>query len=53
MITMLITFTDGNTVTTTINATIEEAKKYYVGQWFNFGIENDHMVKVVSCEELQ
>lgn len=52
MITVKVTFTDVNTITTPINATIEEAKKYYVGKWFNFGVDGDHMVKAVSCEEL-
>lgn len=53
MITVKVTFTDGNTVTTDINVAIEEAKEYYVGQWFNFGIENDYMVKAVLCEVVQ
>ena len=50
MITVKVTFTDGNIITTGINATIEEAKKYYVGKWFNFGIDGNRMVKAVSCE---
>ena len=38
MINIKIIFEDGDYEATKINATIEEAKKYYVGQRFNVGI---------------
>jgi len=53
MITVKVTFADGNTITTPINATLEGARKYYVGKWFNFGIDGDNMARAVSCEELK
>jgi hypothetical protein len=39
-----ITWDDGNTTTTDMNATLDEAKRYYIGQWFNFG-DTDWNVK--------
>ena len=36
--------------TTAINATLEEATEYYVGQTFNFGIEDDKLLKCVALE---
>lgn len=53
MINVTVVFTDGNVINTGINCTLEEAKEYYVGKWFNFGIEDDHMVRAVSCELLE
>ena len=51
-----ITFADGNTITTSMNATLEEATIYYVGMCFNFGdtaaCPQDKMVKAVSVEQI-
>lgn len=56
MNTFKITFEDGNTITTGMNATLEQAEKYYIGQYFNFGdteaIPYDKMVKAVKVEQL-
>jgi len=56
MNTYKITLSDGNTMTTSMNATLDEAKKYYIGVYFNFGDndfgEPDRMVKAVKVEEI-
>ena len=42
---------DGDTISTWINGTKEDALKYYaVGNVFNNGAERDHMVSVVSVD---
>ena len=50
-----VTFEDGNTLVTDMNASLEEAKAYYVGQYFQFGdtdeCPSDKMVKAVLVEE--
>lgn len=50
MITIKVTMEDGNTFTTPINCTFEEAKSYYVGNYFNMGTVDDYMVKAVKVE---
>jgi hypothetical protein len=51
-----ITWENGNVTTTRMNATIDEARAYYVGKPFQFGdaedIPGDLMVKAVTVEEL-
>lgn len=51
-----ITFADGNTITTGMNATLAEAKEYYIGQAFNFGdtdsCPKDKMVQAITVEQL-
>lgn len=47
-----VTYEDGNTIDTNINGTRKEITDYYVGKYFNFGIEDDHMVKAVAVEFL-
>ncbi|MFA5071173.1 MAG: hypothetical protein WC511_02270 [Candidatus Pacearchaeota archaeon] len=55
-ITVKCTYEDGNTITTGFNGTLEEAKKYFEGQSFNFGDTDEHpqdkMVKCVKVEEI-
>ena len=44
----------GDTWATTINASEEEARAYFVGKWFNLGSgENDRMERVVSIETIK
>jgi hypothetical protein len=45
-------YEDGNVVPTEINGTEEEINDYYVGKYFNFGVEDDKMVKAVRVEFL-
>lgn len=56
MNTFKITFADGNTITTGMNATLAEASAYYIGQRFQFGDTEekpfDYMVKAVKVEEV-
>lgn len=40
MITVLVKFSDGDEITTGINATLAEAKAYYIGQYFTTGGED-------------
>lgn len=54
MRTFKITFADGNTITTGMNATLNEAKAYYIGKRFQFGDTDekpyDYLVEAVSVE---
>lgn len=56
MNTYKITFADGNTITTGMNATLAEAEAYYIGHPFNFGDTDeyvaDKMVRAVSVEKI-
>lgn len=56
MKTYRVEFEDGNTLTTGMNATLEEARAYYVGQRFQFGdtdeCPSDKLVKAVNVTEL-
>lgn len=51
-----VTFADGNTVTTPINGTKEQIRRYYIGQEFQFGDTDVHpgdlMIKAVDVEFL-
>lgn len=50
-ITIKVLYTNGDSIKTEINATFEEARAYYVGQWFNIGRgEEDNMQKCISIE---
>ena len=50
MINIKIIYEDGDCEFTKINATIEEARKYYTGQRFNVGITTDKIKKCVKVE---
>jgi hypothetical protein len=49
-----VTFEDGNTLVTGFNGTLEEARAYYVGKFFNHGDTDSHpkdkMVKAIKVE---
>lgn len=51
-----VTFLDGNMIVTDMNATLEEARAYYVGKYFQFGDTQEYsadlMVKAVSVEAI-
>jgi len=51
-----VTFADGNTIDTGMNATLAEAEEYYVGRAFQFGDRPEHpkdkLVKAVSVVQL-
>ena len=50
--TVRVTFDNGETITTDYNAAVgrESIAKYYMGNWFNLGVEGDDMHKVVKVE---
>ena len=50
MNTYKITFSDGDSLVTSMNATPEEAMAYYLGKEFNLGAERDRLVRCVSVE---
>ena len=47
-----VTFDNGNVVYSEFNADVgrEEMARYYLGNWFNFGIVSDDMHKAVKVE---
>ena len=48
-----ITFSDGDIIYTQMNATLQEAEKYYIGNQFNNGTAfRDKIVKAVKVEQL-
>lgn len=57
MNTFKITFADGNTITTGMNATLAEASAYYIGQRFQFGDTEekpfDYMAEAVGVEAVK
>ena len=52
MIAIKVIFQDGNSLKTMINATLKEAKKYYLGRYFNLGCEGDDMQKAIRVETI-
>jgi hypothetical protein len=53
MITVKAIFADGDSITTRINATEQEARAYYVGKKFNTGSVSDNMQTCVDLEVLE
>ena len=48
-----VTFSDGDFLYTKLNATLEEAERYYIGNVFNNGtVLKDNIVKAVKIEKL-
>jgi len=45
-----VTFQNGDTLSTMINATKAEAEKYYLGRFFNLGRVEDNMQEAVKVE---
>lgn len=56
MITVKCFYSNGDTITTDINGTLESAKNYFLGQWFNFGDTDikpyDDMQQCVKVEQV-
>ena len=51
MIDVKVTLDDGDVIFTSMNAkSREEVAEYYLGSWFNMGVEYDDMHKAVSVE---
>ncbi|MDA3855062.1 MAG: hypothetical protein PF569_02300 [Candidatus Woesearchaeota archaeon] len=51
-ITVKVEFEDGNYLVTGINTDLNGAEDYYLGKYFNFGIEGDKMVKAVKVTKV-
>ena len=52
MNTYKVTFSNGDYLYTQLNASLEEAKAYYLGNIFNLGTEADNLQKCVDMEEV-
>lgn len=52
MINVKVTLNNGDYFTTGINCDLQGAKDYYLGKFFNFGIEGDLMLEAVLVEEV-
>jgi ribosomal protein L21E len=50
MITVKCTYENGDQITTRINTTFEEAKRYFLGKTFNIGTIEDNLQKCVKVE---
>lgn len=48
-----VSLDDGSNYETNINGTDEDIQRYFIGQWFNFGIDCDLMRKCVNVEVIQ
>ncbi len=46
-------YQDGNTVTTRINGTFEDAKEYFLNNIFNIGTIEDNLQKCVDVKEVK
>ena len=57
MNTFKITYENGDTTITGMNATLDEAKAYYIGTYFQFGDTEecpyDRMIKAVDVEQIE
>jgi len=53
MIEIKVYFDNKDSLSTRINATFEEAEKYYVGNVFNIGSVSDKMVKCNKIELIE
>lgn len=55
MNTFKVIFEDGDSLVTEMNASLEEARRYYIGQYFNFGDTDTHpqdkMVQAIAVEQ--
>ena len=53
MITMKVTYDNGDYTVTGFNGTLDEAVKYFLGSTFNLGTERDDMRRCVKVELLE
>lgn len=53
MITVKVTFKNGDHLTTDFNGTMEDARAYYIGQAFNLGPVEDNMQIAESAELIE
>ena len=53
MLTVKCFYSNGDTILTDINGTLETAKDYFLGRWFNIGSVEDNMQQCVKVELLE
>ena len=53
MVTLKIKYANGDINLTRMNATVKEAKAYYIGKTFNIGVVSDDLQKCVGIEVLE
>lgn len=53
MLTLKIKYANGDINLTRMNATVEEAKAYYIGKTFNIGVVSDDLQKCVGIDVLE
>ena len=49
-----ITYSDGNVTDTNMaaNVTLEDARKYYIGKWFDVGAWDEKLAQAVNVEKI-
>lgn len=52
MITVKCFYSNGDTITTGINGTLETAKQYFLGQFINIGSYDDNVQQCIKVELL-
>lgn len=52
MLKLKVILEDGDYLITKINLSLEEAKKYYIGNKFNLGIAEDNFKKCIDIVEI-
>lgn len=53
MLTVKCVYSNGEVVYTRINATINEARRYFIGNVFNVGSVSDVMATCTDCVEVE
>lgn len=49
---IIITYSNGQSIETEINGTVEDIERYYLGKVFNLGADEDNMQIALSVEFL-
>ena len=52
MIKIKCTYTDGNTITTGVNGTIDDAEKYFLYNFINIGNVTDNVQQCIRVEQI-
>lgn len=53
MIAIKCTYENGQTITTNINGTLEDGKKYFLNKLINIGHIEDNMQRCINVEEIK
>ncbi|EGD47112.1 hypothetical protein Cpap_1504 [Ruminiclostridium papyrosolvens DSM 2782] len=52
MITVKCIYSNGDTITTSFNGTVDDANQYFLNQYFNIGTVVDNMQQCVKIESM-